>query len=49
MHDSNKTGSIVCEVTGIRVGAHIAPIARSHIENADIVFYFLLFDGNVIN
>ena len=49
MHDSNKTGSIVCEVTGMRVGAHIAPIARNHIENADIVFYLPFFDGNVSN
>ena len=39
MHDSNKTGSIVCVGTGMTVGAHIAPIARSHIENADIVFF----------
>ena len=39
MDDSNKTGSIVCVGTGMTVGAHIAPIARSHIENADIVFF----------
>jgi uncharacterized protein YabN with tetrapyrrole methylase and pyrophosphatase domain len=39
MHDVNKTGSIVCVGTGMTVGAHIAPIARSHIENADIVFF----------
>ncbi|MFT6991564.1 MAG: hypothetical protein ACJASL_003551, partial [Paraglaciecola sp.] len=39
MHDSNKTGSIVCVGTGMTVGAHMAPIARSHIENADIVFF----------
>ena len=39
MNDSNKVGSIVCVGTGMTVGAHMAPIARSHIENADIVFF----------
>lgn len=39
MNGSKKTGSIVCVGTGMTVGAHIAPIARSHIINADIVFF----------
>lgn len=39
MSDSSKTGSIVCVGTGMTVGAHMAPLARSHIENADIVFF----------
>ena len=39
MSKSQKAGSIVCVGTGMTVGAHIAPIARSHIENADIVFF----------
>jgi uncharacterized protein YabN with tetrapyrrole methylase and pyrophosphatase domain len=39
MEDSNKIGSIVCVGTGMTVGAHITPIARSHIYNADIVFF----------
>lgn len=34
-----KSGSIVCVGTGMTVGAHMAPIARSHIENADVVFF----------
>ena len=32
------TGSLVCVGTGITLGAHISPIATSHIEQADIVF-----------
>jgi uncharacterized protein YabN with tetrapyrrole methylase and pyrophosphatase domain len=39
MNVSNKIGSIVCVGTGMTIGAHMAPIARSHIENADIVFF----------
>ncbi len=39
MEDSGKIGSIVCVGTGMTVGAHITPIARSHIKNADIVFF----------
>jgi uncharacterized protein YabN with tetrapyrrole methylase and pyrophosphatase domain len=31
-------GSLVCVGTGMTLGAHISPIARSHIEQADIVF-----------
>ena len=33
-----KAGSLVCVGTGMTLGAHITPIARSHIENADIVY-----------
>lgn len=32
------SGSLVCVGTGMTLGAHISPIARSHIEQADIVF-----------
>lgn len=39
MQKIKKAGSIVCVGTGMTVGAHMAPIARSHIENADIVFF----------
>jgi hypothetical protein len=38
MEDSGKIGSVVCVGTGMTVGAHITPIARSHIKNADIVY-----------
>jgi uncharacterized protein YabN with tetrapyrrole methylase and pyrophosphatase domain len=31
-------GSIVCVGTGMTLGAHITPICRSHIEQADVVF-----------
>lgn len=34
---TNK-GSLVCVGLGITLGAHLTPIARSHIEQADIVF-----------
>jgi siroheme synthase len=33
-----STGSLVCVGIGITLGAHISPMARSHIENADVVF-----------
>lgn len=33
-----NSGSLVCVGLGITLGAHITPIARSHIEQADIVF-----------
>ena len=39
MNETNKIGSIVCVGTGMTLGAHITPIARSHIEQADIVFF----------
>ncbi|KGJ89406.1 SAM-dependent methyltransferase [Thalassotalea sp. ND16A] len=38
MNESEKKGSLVCVGTGITLGAHITPIAKSHIEQADIVF-----------
>lgn len=33
-----KTGSIVCVSTGMTLGAHMSPICRSHIEQADVIF-----------
>ena len=38
------SGRLVCVGTGMTLGAHISPIARSHIEQADIVFS-LMADG----
>ncbi|GGW74780.1 SAM-dependent methyltransferase [Alteromonas halophila] len=35
---TNKSGSIVCVGVGMTLGAHITPIARSYIEQADVVF-----------
>ena len=32
------SGSLVCVGTGMTLGAHITPIAKSHIEQADVVF-----------
>jgi len=32
------SGSLVCVGTGMTLGAHISPIAKSHIEQAEIVF-----------
>jgi ribose 5-phosphate isomerase len=32
MEDSGKIGSVVCVGTGMTVGAHITPIARSHVK-----------------
>lgn len=31
-------GSLVCTGTGMMLGAHLAPRARSHVEQADVVF-----------
>ena len=31
-------GTLVCVGLGMKLGAHISPISKSHIENADIVF-----------
>ena len=31
-------GSLVCVGTGMTLGSHITPLARSHIEQADVVF-----------
>lgn len=39
-----QTGSLVCVGTGMTLGAHISPIARSHIEQAEVVFV-LVADG----
>lgn len=33
-----KNGSLACVGTGMMLGAHIGPRARSHIEQADVVF-----------
>jgi len=38
MSKIQKTGSIVCVSTGMTLGAHMSPICRSHIEQADVVF-----------
>ncbi|REL26343.1 hypothetical protein DXX93_06965 [Thalassotalea euphylliae] len=40
------SGSLVCVGVGITLGAHISPISRSHIEQADKV-YMLMSDGFV--
>ena len=32
------SGSLVCVGTGMTLGAHISPIATSHIAHADVVF-----------
>jgi hypothetical protein len=34
----SSTGSLVCVGIGITLGSHISPLARSHIEQADVVF-----------
>ncbi len=33
-----STGNLVCVGIGITLGSHISPLARSHIEQADVVF-----------
>ena len=33
-----STGSLACVGVGITIGSHISPLARSHIEQADVVF-----------
>lgn len=38
MTQTRQTGSIVIVGTGMTLGAHITPICRSHIEQADVVF-----------
>lgn len=35
---SDKQGSIVCVGTGMTLGAHISPLCRSYIEQADVVY-----------
>ena len=41
-----KTGSLVCVGVGMTLGSHISPLARSYIEEAEIVFS-LVSDGLV--
>ena len=38
MSTTGKPGSLVCVGLGMMLGAHIGPRARSHIEQADVVF-----------
>lgn len=38
MSTSPVTGSLACVGIGITLGSHISPLARSHIEKADVVF-----------
>lgn len=38
MNSQLSNGSLVCVGIGITLGAHISPVARSHIQNADVVF-----------
>jgi len=35
---SNRSGSLACVGIGITLGSHLTPLARSHIEQADVVF-----------
>lgn len=36
---SDNKGQLICVGTGMTLGAHITPVARKHIEQADIVFH----------
>lgn len=36
--NQTRTGSLVCVGIGMTLGSHITPLARSHIEQADVVF-----------
>jgi hypothetical protein len=36
--DRKRQGSLVCVGVGMTLGSHLSPLARSHIENADVVF-----------
>jgi hypothetical protein len=38
MHASSSNGSLVCVGLGMTLGSHLGPLARSHIEQADVVF-----------
>ena len=38
LHDSPSRGSIACVGLGMVLGSHLSPLARSHIEQADVVF-----------
>jgi len=34
----NRSGSLVCVGIGMTLGSHVTPLARSHIEQSDVVF-----------
>ncbi len=38
MDDNRLPGSLVCVGLGMTLGSHLGPLARSHIEQADVVF-----------
>ena len=38
MNKASSRGSLVCVGIGITLGSHISPLARSHIEQADVIF-----------
>ncbi|HEY8682010.1 MAG TPA: SAM-dependent methyltransferase [Rhodanobacter sp.] len=38
MNAIRSTGSLVCVGIGMTLGSHISPLARSHIEQSDVVF-----------
>lgn len=44
--DSQRRGSLACVGMGMTLGSHLTPLARSHIEQADVVFA-ALSDGIV--
>ena len=44
--DSCSRGRLVCVGVGMTLGSHLAPLARSHIEKADVVFA-VMSDGLV--
>ena len=44
--DTAQSGSIACVGLGMTLGSHLSPLARSHIEQADVVFA-ALSDGIV--
>jgi hypothetical protein len=46
MQATPSTGSLVCVGLGMTLGSHLGPLARSHIEQADVVFA-ALSDGIV--
>jgi len=46
MDAAHSPGSLVCVGLGMTLGAHLGPLARSHIEQADVVFA-ALSDGVV--
>lgn len=46
MNATPPAGSLACVGLGMTLGSHLGPLARSHIEQADVVFY-ALSDGIV--